>query len=163
MHLPCERQGVQNSAQVGYAPLEGDACQLRVQESHIERRIVDDEFGVADELQELPMHMRESRFFGQTLPRQPMHLNRAFIDLALRVQVLMEGPARQAAVEQLHATDFDDAVLLLNFEPRGFCIENDLPHSKIYRTANMRSIASLASLSTYSLPSCPECPFTQIH
>ena len=73
-----------------------------------------------------PCTCEKGRFLGQTLARQPMHLNRAFIDLALRVQILMEGPARQAAVEQLHATDFDDAVLLLNLEPRGFRIENDL-------------------------------------
>jgi hypothetical protein len=36
-------------------------------------------------------------------------------------------------------------MLLFNLKTGGFCIENDLAHSKSYRTANMRSIASLAS------------------
>src|SRR5450432_1691944 len=107
--------------------------------------------------------MRKGRFFGQPLPRQAVHLNGAFVDVAFRIEVLMEGFACQAPVENLHATDFDDAVLLLHLESRGFGIQNDLAHSRIYRTASMRSIASLASRSTYSLPSCPECPFTQIH
>src|SRR5580704_15392247 len=143
--------------------LEGDACKLGVQERHIERRVVDDEFSVADELQELHMHMRKSRLLGQPLARQTVHLNRAFFNVALGVQILVKGPARQAAVKQLHATDFDDAMLLLNLEPGGFRIKNDLAHPKIYRAAKLRSIASLASRSTYSLPSCPECPLTQIH
>ena len=109
------------------------------------------------------MHMRKDGFLGQPLARQAVHLNRAFVNVALGVLILVEGSARQTPVKELHATDFDDAMLLLNFEPRCFRIENDLPHFKIYRAANMRSIASLASRSTYSLPSCPECPFTQIH
>jgi hypothetical protein len=74
-----------------------------------------------------------------------VHLNRAFFDVALGIQVLVEASAGQAPIEQLHATDFDDTVLLFNFKTGGFSIENDLAHSESYRTANMRSIASLAS------------------
>ena len=57
----------------------------------------------------------------------------------------MEGSAGEAAIEQLDAADFNDPVLLLNLETRGFRIENDLPHLNVYFAANMRSIASLAS------------------
>ncbi len=108
--------------------LEGDARELRVQESHIERRVVDDEFRVADELQELHVHLRKGRLLRQPLARQSVHLNRALVDVALGIQILMEGAAGEAPVEELHATDFDDAVLLLDLEPRGFRIENDLAH-----------------------------------
>ncbi len=93
----------------------------------------------------------------------PCTCDRTLIDVALRIQKSVEGSARQPPVEDLHAADFDDAVRLLDLEARGFRIQYDLAHLKIYRTANMRSIASFASWSTYSLPSCPECPFTQIH
>ena len=36
-------------------------------------------------------------------------------------------------LNELHAADFDDAVLLLDFEPGGFRIENDLAHLQLYR------------------------------
>jgi hypothetical protein len=75
------------------------------------------------------MNVREGRFLRQTLARQAVHLDRAFINVALGVQILVEGAARQAPVKELHAANFDDAVRLLNFEPGGFRIENDLTHS----------------------------------
>ncbi len=76
-----------------------------------------------------PRHLREGRLLCQALARQTVHLQRAFFDIALGIQVLVEASAGQAPIEQLHATDFDDAVLLFDFKTRGFRIENDLTHS----------------------------------
>ena len=40
----------------------------------------------------------------------------------------MEGLARETPIEQFHAADLDDAVLVFHFEAGGFRIENDLAH-----------------------------------
>ena len=58
----------------------------------------------------------------------------------------MVGSPGEPAVENLHAADFDDAVLLFDFQAGGFRIKNDLAHLKGYRAASRRSIATLASL-----------------
>ena len=58
----------------------------------------------------------------------------------------MEGAAGEPAVDQLHAADLNDAVLLLDFQSRGFSIENDLTHlSDLAAAASRRSMATLAS------------------
>jgi len=53
------------------------------------------------------------------------------IDDPVGLQVDVEIVAGQPAVDQLDATDLDDAVVLLGLEARGFRIENDLPHFKL--------------------------------
>src|ERR1700719_2401833 len=145
MHLTRQRQGVEYPAQVRDTVRGFDAREFRVQEGDIEGRVVDDQFRIANEFQKLGVNVRKGRLLGQPLARQTVHLNRPFIDVALGIQVLVEASAGQTPIEQLHAAYFDDAVLLFDFETRGFSIENDLAHSEYYRTANMRSMASLAS------------------
>jgi hypothetical protein len=55
-------------------------------------------------------------------------LLRAFVDVALRIQIAMKGAPREPAIEEFDAADFDDAMLLLDLEAGGFRVENDLPH-----------------------------------
>jgi hypothetical protein len=64
----------------------------------------------------------------QLLARDAVHFLRAGVDVALGIQVAMKNPARDAAIHEFDAADLDDAVLQLDFEARGFRIENDLAH-----------------------------------
>src|SRR5262245_20453955 len=74
----------------------------------------------------------------------------------------MVGASGRPAIDELDATDFDDAVAQVGLEARGFRIEDNLSHGRrVY--PSMASIAWLASRSTRSLPGTPECPFTQCH
>ena len=54
--------------------LDVDALQFRVQESHIERRVVDDQFRIADELHKFARNERKGRLLGEPLARQAVHL-----------------------------------------------------------------------------------------
>jgi hypothetical protein len=40
------------------------------------------------------------------------------------------GSAGEPPIDELHAADFNDPVLLFDFEPGGFRIEDDLAHLK---------------------------------
>ena len=57
--------------------------QLVVEEAHVERRVVDDQLGAADELEELVRHLAKPGLVLQELRAQPVHLQRARLDLAL--------------------------------------------------------------------------------
>jgi hypothetical protein len=128
MHLPRERQGVEHPAGVADLLLKLDAREFGIQEGDIERGVVDDELRVADELQELGMHLAEPRLLRQGLARQTVHLLGALVDVALRIQVLMIGAAGEPPIDELHAADLDDPVLLLDLEAGGLGVEDDLAH-----------------------------------
>ena len=74
------------------------------------------------------MHLQKRRLLRQLLLAEPMDLLCAPVDLAFRIQVAMEGSAGEPPIEKLHTADFNDAVLLFDFEAGGFRIENDLAH-----------------------------------
>src|ERR1700678_1496492 len=145
MHLSRKRQSVEYPAQIVDLMCKCGACEFGVQEGDVERGIVDDEFRVADELDELRMYLRECRLFCQSRAREAVDLLRALIDVALRIQVLVIRSAGKAAIQDLHGADFDPAVLMFDFQSRGFRLEYDLAHLIIYRAANRRSMATLAS------------------
>ena len=92
---------------------------------------MDDEFGVADEIQELGMNLRERRFLGELFARQPVHLQGALVDVAIRIQVAVKGTPGQAAIVELDAADLDDAMVLFDFEAGGLGVENDLSHQTL--------------------------------
>jgi hypothetical protein len=58
-----------------------------------------------------------------------MHLRCPFVDVPFGIQIAMKNAARDAPVDEFDAADFDDAMLLLDFEPRGFGVEHDLAHA----------------------------------
>ena len=78
------------------APLAGPR-ELGVQESHVEGGVVNDELRIAHEIQELRADLREPGFLRELLAAQAVHLERALVDVALRIQVAMETSGRSAA------------------------------------------------------------------
>ena len=112
-----------DAARRGREPFE-----LSVEERHVERRVVNDEFGAAQEFEQLARDFREARLAREELRGQSVHLQGARVDLAIGAQVTVEHPARTSPVHDLDATDLDDAVALLGLEARGFGVEDDLTH-----------------------------------
>ena len=63
-----------------------------------------------------------------------MHGERALVDVALGIEVAVEGAARGAPVDQFDAADLDDAVVQFGFEAGGFSVQDDLAHGgRVYR------------------------------
>ena len=108
------QQGVEHRAVLGQVGALGLAQQgeFVVEEADVERRVVDDQFRAVDEFEELIGHVLEARLADEVLVADAVHRDRAFVDLALRLQVDVEVPPGQAPADQLDATDFDDAVPL---------------------------------------------------
>src|SRR5207247_630653 len=82
------------------------------------------------------------------------------LDLALGIQVTVEGTPCGPPVQQLHAADLDDTVIELGLETCGLGVQDDLSHGgRVYRKDRSckASIASFASRSTRSLPGTPAC------
>ncbi len=109
-----------------------EARELGVQEGDVERRVVNDEFGVADEIQELGMNLRKRRFLRELFARQAMHLQGALVDVAIRIQVAVKGAPGQAAIEELDAANFDDAMAVVRLRGRWSRYRERLAASGLY-------------------------------
>ena len=108
--------------------LTGQARQLRIQERDVERRVVDHELRAAQEGEQLLGDVRKARLPVQVGARDAVHRERAVLDLALGIQVAVEGAPRGPPVQQLHAADLDDTVIELGLEACGLGVQNDLSH-----------------------------------
>src|SRR5690606_35221460 len=86
------------------------------------------QFGAVDELDELVRDLGEPGLVGQELQGQPGDFLRAGLELALGIDVTVEGAPRRAALDELDATDLDDAVVLAPFQAGGFGVEDDVAH-----------------------------------
>ena len=148
------------------ARLTGQTLELRIQERDVEGGVVDHELRAFDELQELVCDLREARLTIQLGARDAVHGERAVIDLALGIEVAVEGTPGAAPVHQLHAADLDDAMIEFGLQSRGLGVQHDLSHgARVYPNdwPEKASIASFARRSTRSLPGTPACPGTQCH
>jgi len=118
VHLPRERQRVEYLAQVAHrAGRFGQPRQLCVEEGDVKRCVVDHELGPAHELDPLRGDVRKARLPGEELGGEAMHLQRARVDLAVRVQVAVEHAPGAPAVHDLDAADLDDAVAEFGSRP----------------------------------------------
>ena len=128
MHVPRHAQRVDHGRAIVGDGLEIEQAQLVVEKRDIERRVVDDEFGAAHVFDEFGGDFAELRLVAQELGGQPVHLQRAFLALAFRIDVAVEMVAGQPPVDEFDAGDFDDAVAERRVEAGGFSVENDLSH-----------------------------------
>jgi hypothetical protein len=106
------------------------ALEFHIEEAKVERRVVDDQFGVLHEVADLVGDLGELGLVGQEIEREPVHGDGVLMDVALGVDVEVQVAAGQAAVHQFHAADFDQAVACGVVEAGGFGIENDLSHGR---------------------------------
>ena len=105
-----------------------EALELGGEEFQVELGIVDDQPVAADEFQHLVDNRREGRMLREEFGGEAVHLFRLGRDVALGIDVAMEGAPGRQVIEQLDAGDFDDAVAVRRIETGGFRIENDLAH-----------------------------------
>lgn len=134
-------------------------CQFGIEEAHIERRVVDDQFSAGDEFKQGRCDLDELRLVLQTIQRQAVHGGCAFVDLTFGIDVAVEGASRDLAPVQLDGGDFDDAVALLGVQSGRFRIQYNLSH---VCSLNV-SMPRLARASARSLPSWPAWPLTHTH
>src|SRR5690606_11416324 len=127
------------------------------------RRVVDDQFRAADELQKVIDDVGKTRFVGQEFVRYAMNLDGAFIDGPVGLQILLKTSPRRPAVVQLYTADFDDTVPFGRFQAGGFRVENDLTHGGPLYLLSNSSMARFANWSARSFSGCPACPLTHIH
>ena len=116
------QQGIEDRAvlgQVGALGL-GQQGEFVVEEADIERRVVDDQLRIPDEVEEFIGHVLEARLANEVLVPDPVHGDRAFVDLAVRLQVDVEMPPGRAPADQLDTADFDDAVPVGDRHASGF-------------------------------------------
>src|SRR5690606_52837 len=152
--LPRHDQRVDHLAQLLDAYIAAvEQLQLVVEEADIEWGVVDDQFGAANEVQQLLDHMAEQRLIGDHFIGDAVHLHRRAVEFALGIDVLMKMPACQPAIDQFDTADFDQTVALAGFQTSCFGVERDLPHSyssNVYAWARNSSMPRFASASASS-------------
>src|SRR5262245_21628948 len=144
----------------------GDRLQVReielpVEESDVERRVVDDELGAGHVIEKFGGHVAEPGLVAQEFVSEPVDLESAALALALGVEIALKIVAGKAPVHELDPGNLDDPVAQLWLQTRGFRIENDLSHAHTLRATS--ATPRLASSSARSLPGLPSCPRTHSH
>jgi hypothetical protein len=99
-----------------------------IQKADVERRVVNDQLGALQKIDQRSGDLRELRLVAQKIGGEAVYRERARIAVAFGVHVEVQVIARQAAVHQLDAADFDDAVATARVQARSFGIEDDLTH-----------------------------------
>src|SRR5207248_2482083 len=110
--------------------LSGQARQLRVQKRDVEGGVVDHELRAAEEGKQLLGDVRKARLPVQIGARDAVHRERAVVDVALGIQVAVEGAPRGPPVQKLHAADLDDTVIEFGLESGGLGVQDDLSHGR---------------------------------
>jgi hypothetical protein len=57
-----------------------------------------------------------------------MHLQRALLDLAFRIQIIVKAAAGQPPAHHFHGGDFDNTMAELGFQAGGFSVDKNLAH-----------------------------------
>jgi hypothetical protein len=99
-----------------------------IQESDVEGRIVDDQLGPLDVPDKGIRYLGKARLVGQKGIGDAVHINRARLDLTIRLEVVMEVVSGQSTVDKLYTADLDDPMTILRVETGGLGVEHDLAH-----------------------------------
>ncbi len=126
MFAPRQQQRVDQAVACNRLPL--DAVELGIDETDVERGVVNYQRRIANEFQEGVDDFGEQRLGGQELSRQAVHGKRFRRHVALGIDVAVIGLPGRHAVVDLDAADFDQPVAAQRIEACGFGIENDFAH-----------------------------------
>jgi hypothetical protein len=103
------------------------APQFVVEKTEVKGRVVDDQFRIPDEVQELVSHIGKAWLISEKFIGDAMNPDRFFVDEPIRLQVNMESPVGGPPVQQFEAADLDDPMPLDGIKARRFSIQDDLP------------------------------------
>ena len=102
--------------------LPSEPIQFRIDEPHVERRVVDDHHGFADKGEKLVDDVGEQRLVLQKLVAQAVNLERTGLYLALGIDVEMKLRAGRCLVDDFQRADLDDPVSLRRIDAGRFGI-----------------------------------------
>ena len=122
-------QRVENAVAYGVDRRHVEPCELGVEEADVERGVVDDQLGAANEVDEFGGNVGKARLVLQEVEADSVHRQRALVDVAIGVEIAVKVPVGQPPVAHLDAADFDDAVPELVLKAGRFGIEEDLSHA----------------------------------
>src|SRR5437899_476480 len=101
VQLARDLQGIDDARAVGFDGREPEPAQLYIQEFDVEGRVVDHQFGALDIVQELGRDLAKLGFVLEELAVDAVHLERAFLALALGIDVALEMVSRNAPAQDL--------------------------------------------------------------
>jgi hypothetical protein len=89
---------------------------------------VHDQLGTIDEFKQLVHDLSEFSFVLKKFGGYSMHLQGAFLDLTIRIEIMMEATSCQSPAHHFHRSDFDDSMTELRLESRRFGVYKNLTH-----------------------------------
>ena len=104
------------------------SLQLRIEEAEIERSVVGDQRGVADERQQVLDDLGKRRLVRQKICRKAVDRPSLFRHVAFRIEVAVKALSARNAVYQLDAADLHQPMSQEGVEPGGLGVEDDLAH-----------------------------------
>ena len=107
---------------------EPEAAELVIEKAHIEGRVVDDEPGIAQQFGDFVRHVADERLVREELRGQAVYIGRGLGHVALGIEIPVPEGAGGDVVDQLDASQLDDAVAVLGVEPRRLGVENKFAH-----------------------------------
>ena len=109
-------------------------AQLDIDETHIERRVVNNQLGALNEVGKLLRDIAKAWLVLQKFWRDAMHLHRTGVNVAFGIEIAMKKITGQTPVDHFDRGDFDNAMALIWIKAGGFGVENNLTHIKGLRT-----------------------------
>lgn len=106
-----------------------DHFQFMVDEAHIERCIVNDQRGLADESHEIIDDFDKPRLVAQKCGRQSMHLEGFFRHIAFGIDIDVKMFAGRHLIDDFQTADFDQPIAALWRQACRFGIENYLAYN----------------------------------
>src|SRR5208283_604077 len=104
------------------------ALKLGIDESDVERGIVDDQRRIAEKGDQVLGHLGEKQLVFEEIVAEAVDGKRLRRHAALRIEIGVEGLAGGYPVDQLDAADLDQAMAVQRIETRGLGIEHNLAH-----------------------------------
>ena len=99
---------------------------------------MNDQIRALNEIAQLVGDLRELRLVAQEFGGESVDGECARIAVAFRIYVEVQVVAREPAVHQLDAADFNNAVAGARIQAGGFGIEDELTHVGLARSKNWR-------------------------
>jgi hypothetical protein len=138
MLAPCKQQRIDQPLARNGRPR--DLLQLRIDETDVERRVVDHQRRVAEKGKEVIGDGGEHRLVGEELGGQAVHLLCLLRHLALRIDIAVEGLTGRHPIEDLDAADLDEPIAAQRIESGRFGVENNFAHGT--RCRNLKPAAT---------------------
>jgi len=131
MHLSGQCQRIHHRRGPLAKSTHAQPAKFGIKKADIERRVMDEDLGARDKINQALRDLREHRLVAQSLAAQSVHRQRPFINVAFRIEVKVQRPAAWPTINQFNTADFDDAVPVLSAEAGGLGIKNDLSRGHV--------------------------------